>query len=223
MSSFFCVCLLSLVCLLACDALPLWTKDLNILRARPSADEIERYERSPTSEISIRDDSNSSTNGSSSDSLSDCDIAGLCPEGIANIVAGLSAIGFLGVLACILWNWEVQAERKARIRLALERNRTIERQMEEEKKKREERVEKFIAKSKSKEENLTVGGGNQGDVPPSSSPASDPSQQLLVERRLVEQELTSDSELSSDERRELLSVKSKTYSEKVKVTAEVTS
>uniref|UniRef100_A0A1X7SUH1 Uncharacterized protein n=1 Tax=Amphimedon queenslandica TaxID=400682 RepID=A0A1X7SUH1_AMPQE len=59
-----------------------------------------------------------------------CRTKTLCPEGISNIVIGGLLFGFLGCFACAMWQWEVQAERRARINMALARNREIDRQIE---------------------------------------------------------------------------------------------
>lgn len=59
-----------------------------------------------------------------------CRTKTLCPEGISNIVIGGVLFGFLGCFACAMWQWEVQTDRKARIRIALARNREIDRQLE---------------------------------------------------------------------------------------------
>ena len=59
-----------------------------------------------------------------------CRTKTLCPEGISNIVIGGLMFGFLGCFACAMWQWEVQADRRARINIALARNREIDRQIE---------------------------------------------------------------------------------------------
>ena len=152
--------------------------------------------------LSLRDgsgDGNSSFFGS----LQECRTKGLCPEGIANIVAGALALSILGLLACILWHWDAQADRKARIRHAMERNKIIDQQMEEERKKRHERAEQFIAQAQ--EEGRTAGAPDHGGL------------------EMSMQDMTSDSELSSDERKGLLQVKSKSPTSDLTVTAEVVS
>ena len=192
--------------LLACNGAPmnLWRTELDERVTVEIPERTVYYRR--TAWVVTRDIRSNSSTANSTDSLQDCKTSGLCPEGIANIVAGFSAITILAILACILWHWEVQTERKARIRLALERNKAIDRQMEEDKKRRQERVENFI--SRSQEESKTVGGER------------DHTPQLEDLDSNLQQEATSDSELSSDERKELLSNKSKT-TDKLTLTAEV--
>ena len=56
-----------------------------------------------------------------------CRKSGLCPEGIASFAAAGAAMGLLGCLACVTWHWEVQAERRARIKMAQARNRDVDR------------------------------------------------------------------------------------------------
>ena len=77
------------------------------------------------------------TNGSTSSTTEEedsfaraCRTKTLCPEGIANIVVGGLMFGFLGCFACAMWQWEAHAERRARINIALARNREIDRQIE---------------------------------------------------------------------------------------------
>ena len=78
------------------------------------------------------------TNGSASSTTEEeedsfaraCRTKTLCPEGIANIVVGGLMFGFLGCFACAMWQWEAHAERRARINIALARNREIDRQIE---------------------------------------------------------------------------------------------
>ncbi len=182
-----------------CTALPLWNQDA-LSKSPGNMVESKEYLKEQGLMLMLRDEDGNST--TAPDSLDDCRTSGLCPEGIANIVAGLSAMLFLSILACVLWHWEVQLERRTRVRLALERNRTIDRQMAEDKKKRQKRVDNFIAKSQQQEEEEgTVGGGAS-----------------LVERSL--QEVTSDSELSSDEHKQLLSVKTRAAQE-LTVAAEI--
>lgn len=151
--------------------------------------------------LAIREDDRNN----SSSSLEDCRGSGLCPEGIANITLGLAAISVLGILACILWHWEVQSERKTRIKLALERNKIIDRQMEEEKKNKQERVEQFIAKSK---ESVSQRSPELDGVD---------SNCVAMDNTLLQ---ASDSELSSDERKELLGTNTKD-SQKFLVSAEI--
>ena len=188
-----------------CTALPLWNQDA-LSKSPSNTIESNEYLKDQGIILMLRDGNNSSNSTTAPDSLEDCRTSGLCPEGIANIVAGLSAVFFLGVLACVLWHWEIQLERKTRVRLALERNRTIDRQMVEDKKKRQDRVDNFIAKSQQRgegegEEERTIRGGAS-----------------LVEKSL--QEVTSDSELSSDEHKQLLSEKTRVAQE-LTVAAEI--
>ena len=185
-----------------CTALPLWNQDA-LSKSPSNTIESNEYLKDQGIILMLRDGNNTSNSTTAPDSLEDCRTSGLCPEGIANIVAGLSAVLFLGVLACVLWHWEIQLERKTRVRLALERNRTIDRQMTEDKKKRQERVDNFIANSQQRgEEERTIGG-----------------RASLVEKSL--QEVTSDSELSSDEHKQLLSEKTRVADQELTVAAEI--
>ena len=201
-----------IACFLVCNGAPLnlWRTELDDIADFKTPDEVEYenvYHDKHTPWVIARDVGNSSSSNNSTNSLEDCKTSGLCPEGIANIVAGLTAISFLAILACILWHWEVQSERKTRIKMALERNEAIDRQMAEEKIRRQERVDQFIERSQ--EESKTV--GVERDHTP---------QVEETDRNL--QDMTSDSELSSDERKELLSNRPKT-TDKVTVMAEVVS
>ena len=155
-----------------------------------SRDEVETRVSDEVVHVFLREDieldRNDTQNGTSSrNSLEDCsNTKGLCIEGIANFIAGGVALVFLGCLACAMWHWEVQGERRARINMAIERKKITNNQIEESKQKRQQRVNDFIRESQ--EEQKTAGG---------------------VEERRVEIHLedTSTSEFSSgDEKKELL-------------------
>lgn len=83
---------------------------------------VKNLERLPR-DIEERQSSSNETDGF----VRSCKIKGVCPEGIASIVAAGTAMALLGCLACAMWHWEVQGERKARIRMAQSRNRDIDR------------------------------------------------------------------------------------------------
>lgn len=90
-----------------------------------------------------------------------CRTKTLCPEGIANIVVGGIMFGLLGCFACVMWQWEVQGDRKARIRMALARNREIDRQMEAAKLSQQQQ-QTPLPPPPLYEESITTGGGPSG-------------------------------------------------------------
>ena len=101
-----------------------------------------------TSDNSTEDGGNSTQ----SDFVRQCSIMNsVCPEGIANMVALGVAGTFVWCLGCVLYIYEFRNERKTKTRLALERNRAIDRQIEEAKRRR------LAETSEISEENRTTG------------------------------------------------------------------
>lgn len=94
----------------------------------------------------------------------DCRTNTLCAEGIANIVVGGVAFIFLVCLALAMYNWEVQADRKARIRMAIARNQQIDRQIEEAKQRQQQMTETILEGTMSGEEEKTVGVETQQET-----------------------------------------------------------
>lgn len=142
-------------------------------------------------------DRNDTQNGTSSkNSLEDCKITNsLCIEGIANFTATGVALLVLGCLACAMWHWEVQGERRARINMAIERNKIIDTQIEESKQKRQQRVNDFIRESQ--EERKTAGGDderrveiNLEDTSTSEFSSGDEKKELLDDTSMSTEQLT---------------------------------
>lgn len=94
----------------------------------------------------------------------DCRTKTLCAEGIANIVVGGVAFIFLVCLALAMYNWEVQGDRKARIRMAIARNQQIDRQIEEAKQRQQQMAESTLEGTMSTEEEKTVGVETQREA-----------------------------------------------------------
>jgi hypothetical protein len=83
-------------------------------------------------------DNSNSSSGNRTFFQMQCDITTVCPEGIANMIALGIAVFFITIFMCVVYYWESVIGKKTRVRLALERNRNIDRQIEEAKRKQEE-------------------------------------------------------------------------------------
>ena len=148
-----------------------------------------------------------SSNDTDDSFVTSCRIKGVCPEGIASIIAAGTAMGLLGCLACVMWHWEVQGERKARIKMAQSRNRDIDRLAESRK------ATSLQESIKTTEEEGRMFGVEHEDLGMEMSDASSSDEQRAL--------LKSEERKQPSPRSELPSIHSPTRSEPVNADVEV--
>ena len=194
------------LCFLECSSFPIpsYYTNTNVGRVdydSGSRDKVETRVSNEVIDVFLREDieldRNDTQNGTSSrNNLEDCSITNsLCIEGIANFTATGVALIVLGCLACVMWHWEVQGERRARINMAIERNTIIDAQMKESKRKRQQRVDDFIRES---QEELKTAGGveetrveiNLEDTSTSEFSSGDEKKELLDDTSMSTEQLT---------------------------------